>query len=131
MKLMVELNTKKGVVLTTYTQYEVDRAVEEFLETNDSDGCRSFLDGLRSFNPKSSSFITTEEAERYTGIEKPKNKTNPCNLYTNYKGTPFGIHINEITLYFTDPVSSLKSAFQRCVPEFDYELDFFLPKLEK
>jgi hypothetical protein len=128
---MRELNTKKGVLLITYTQYEVDRKVEEFLETNDSDGCRQFLDGLRSFNPESSSCITTEEAEKYTGLEKKKNKSNPYNLYTNYKGTPFGIHINEIQLLFKDPVLSLKSAFERGAPEFDYELDFFLPTKEK
>ena len=128
---MKELNTKTGVFLTTYSQAEIDYKAEQFMDNNDSDGCVLFMEELRSFNPESLHYITEKEAKRFTGIEKKKNKKNPHNMYTNYKGVPFGIPINDSKLYYADPILSLKSAFEAAAPEFDFKKDFFHIRLVK
>lgn len=124
-KLMKELNTRDGVFLTTYSQIEVDQEIEQYMEKNDLKGCNTFMDSLRSFNPESTYYITEKEACRFTGLEVKKNKKNPCNMYTNYKGNPFGLPINETKLYFSDPILSLKSAFEFAASGFDFDNDFF------
>lgn len=126
---MKELNTKPGIFLVTYTQQEVDEKIEEFMKKNDSDGCVLFMDDLRSFNPKSNCYITEREAKKYTGLEKKKGKSVPENLYTNYKGSPFGLPLNEASLYFSDPILSLKSAFEAADPKFNFDKDFFHPRI--
>jgi hypothetical protein len=128
---MKELNTKVGVFLTTYTQREIDSEIEEYMIDNDSDACKLFMSNLRSFNPESPQYITEKEAKKLTGLEKKKGRKNKHNLYTNYKGTPFGITINEATLYYKDPINSLKSAFKAAAPEFDFDNDFFHIKIIK
>lgn len=122
---MKEINTKNGVFLTTYSQIELDQEIEQYMEKNDLSGCSIFMDSLRSFNPDSNCYITEKDACKFTGIEVKKNKKNPINLYTNYKGNPFGLPINETKLYFTDPILSLKSAFEIATPHFDFDKDFF------
>ncbi|MEK6828825.1 MAG: hypothetical protein AABY15_01775 [Nanoarchaeota archaeon] len=122
---MKELNTKPGVFLTTYTQGEIDAEIEEGILDKESDGCKIFLDKLRSFNPVSALYISEREAIELTGLEMKKSKKNPQNLYTNYKGVPFNLPIDGVTLYFTDPILSLRSAFEAAAPEFDFSKDFF------
>lgn len=123
---MIELNTKPGVFLTTYTQQEIDAEIEESIEIKDSDGCKLFMDNLRSFNPNSNLYLSEKEAIELTGLEIKKNKKNSKNLYTNYKGAPVKYPLeNGITLYFSDPIISLKSAFEAFAPEFDFNKDFF------
>jgi hypothetical protein len=128
---MRELNTKIGVFLTTYSQLEIDLEIEQYMERNDSSGCILFMDSLRSFNPESTYYVTEKEAKRFTGLEKGKSKKNPHNMYTNYKGNPFGIPINETKLYFIDPILSLKSAFEAAIPEFNFDKDFFHVRIVK
>lgn len=122
---MKEIITKTGVILTTYNQKEIDYKIDAFLEKNDSDGCAIFLDNIKSFNPKSEHYITIEEVKKLVGLERKKNYRNPKNLYTNYKGMPLGLGIMGVSLYFEDPMLSLKSAFERAIPKFDFEKDFF------
>jgi len=130
-KFMKELNIKIGVFLTTYNQVEIDYEIEQYMERNDSSGCIVFMDALRSFNPESTYYITEKEAIKLTGLEQKKSKKNPDNMYTNYKGNPFGLQINETKLYFTDPILSLKSAFEIGAPDFDFKKDFFHIRLVK
>ena len=123
---MKELKTKKGVFLTTYTLAEMDEEISCYMDSNDSDGCKLFLSKLRSFNPESDKYITTEEAIEITGIEIKANKKNPDALYTNYNGAPFGLSISgNVKLLFKDPILSLKSAFKATTPEFDFVKDLF------
>lgn len=128
---MKELNTKIGVFLTTYTQAEVDEEISHYMEINDSDGCKIFLAELRSFNPKLHNYLTIKEAKQWTGLEKKANKKHPKALYTNYKGNPFGLSINEATLFFEDPILSLKSAFEIGAPGFNFDEDFFHIRIVK
>lgn len=128
---MKEINTKEGVFLTTYSQIEIDQEIEQYMESGDLRGCNAFMDSIRSFNPESTYYITEKEAIIFTGIEIKKNKKNPCNMYTNYKGNPFGLPINEIRLHFKDPILSLKSAFEFAVPLFNFNEDFFHVRLSK
>jgi len=128
---MRELNTKIGVFLTTYTQLEIDEEISSYMDSNDSDGCKIFMKELKSFNPKSSYYITKEEAIEITGLEREVNKKHSKALYTNYKGNPFGFSISDVNLYFEDPVLSLKSAFESAAPEFDFEKDLFHIKIVK
>lgn len=122
---MKELNTKPGVFLTAYSKEEIDMVIEEYLERNDSDGGVMFMDEIRSFNPNSPHYLKEKEAKKWVGLEVKKGKKNPHNLYTNYKGAPLGLSISNVTFYFTDPISSLKSAFEVAVPDFDFDKDFF------
>lgn len=122
---MKELNTKVGVFLTTYTQKEIDDKIDESLEKNDSDGCTIFMDEIRSFNTGSTHCITKEEAIDLTGWEINHVQGETRAMYTNYKGTPLGLPLAGASLYYTNPVSSLKSAFEKAAPEFDFEKDFF------
>lgn len=122
---MKELHTKVGVFLTTYTQKEIDAKIKEYMDAGDSDTCKFFMSNIRSFNSKAYNCITEKEAKELTGIEKKKGKKYKQNMYTNYNGTPFGLTINEATLYYTDPINSLKSAFNAAAPEFDFDNDFF------
>src|SRR5690606_25239336 len=108
-----------------------DDKIEEFMKKNESDGCVLFMDGLRSFNPESKYYISEKEAKKYTGLEKKKSNTNSDDLYTNYKGTPFALPLNEVSLYFADPILVLKSAFETGAPELDFEKDFFHIKVVK
>ena len=128
---MKELNTKIGVFLTTYIQEEIDEEVNHCMDINDSDGCKLFLSEIRSFNPESPNFITKKEAKQLTGLEMKANKKHPQALYTNYKGNPLGFSISDVNLYFTDPVLSLKSAFEIGAPGFDFEKDFFHIRIVK
>lgn len=128
---MKELNTKVGVFLTTYTQEEIDKKIEEFMALNESDGCIIFLDEVKSFNSESEYYITHEEAIELTGLEK-KATDIIGELYTNYKGNPLGLpDINGVEFFYTDPIDSLKSAFYIAAPEFNFDKDFFHPKIVK
>ena len=128
---MKELNTKIGIFLTTYTQKELDKKVWKFIEHNDKDGCAIFMDAVKSFNPDSEFYMSEEEAIEFTGLEIKSGKTHSQDLYTNYKGNPLGLPINGAQLYFTNPVTSLKSAFEIAIPSFDFEEDFFHVKIVK
>jgi hypothetical protein len=121
---MKELNTKIGVFLTTYTQQEID-------ENIDLENYAVFMDDIKSFNPKSRYSINKKQAIKLIGIEVKKSKSNPHNLYTNYKGNPFGLPVEEAKLYYTDPLSSLKSAFEITAPNFDFDKDFFHIRIVK
>ena len=83
------------------------------------------MDEIRSFNIESEHCITEKEAIELTGWEISHIKGNTKPLYTNYKGTPFGQPINGAKLYYTNALSSLKSAFEIAAPDFDFEKDFF------
>jgi hypothetical protein len=122
---MKELNTKVGVFLTTYTQIEIDEKIEISLDEKDSDGCVLFMDEIRSFNTGSTHCLTEEEAIELTGWEISHVKGEDRAMYTNYKGTPLGLPLNGASLYYTDPIASLKSAFEIAAPDFDFEKDFF------
>jgi len=122
---MKELNIKAGVFLTTYTQLELDSIIGEYVESNNSDECIMFMDELRSFNPNSPHWIIPDEAIELTGLEVPVSKKNPMALYANYKGAPLGISVSNVSLYFSDPILSLMSAFQAGAPNFDFDNDFF------
>ena len=122
---MKEVSTKTGIILTTYNQEEIDYEIEEFLKRNDLNGYTIFLNEIKSLNPLSEKYITLEKVIEIVGLEKKKSKKNPDNLYTNYKGTPLGIGLAETTLYYKDPVLSLKSAIETAAPEFNFEKDFF------
>lgn len=122
---MKQINTKKGIILTTYNQEEIDYEIEEYLKRNDLAGYTVFLNETKSLNPASDKYITEEEAAEIVGLEKKKSKKNPKNLYTNYKGMPLGIGLMGVSLYYEDPILSLKSAFEVAAPEFDFEKDFF------
>lgn len=124
-KFMKELNTKIGVFLTTYTKQEIDNRIEISLEENNSDDFILFMDKIRSFNPDSPHYITEKEAIELIGLEKKKGKNTPNDLYTNYKGSPLGIGVTGVQLFFTDPIKSLKSAFEMAAPKFDFKKDFF------
>lgn len=128
---MEELNTKTGVFLTTYTQKELDKKVWSFIEHDDKDGCAIFMDAIKSFNSESEFYISEEEAIEFTGLEVKSGKTSSQNLYTNYKGNPLGLPINETQLFFTNPIISLKSAFEIATPKFDFDKDFFHVKIIK
>lgn len=128
---MKELNTKIGVFLTTYTQDEIDERIKQLMDDDNSIDCNLFMDNLRSFNPKSSYYITEKESKKLVGIEKRKSKTNPQDMYTNYKGAPFGIVINEAKLYFSDPLLSLRSVFECPGIVFNFEKDFFHIRIVK
>lgn len=130
-RLMKELNTKIGVFLTTYTQDEIDDRIKQLMDDDNSVDCNLFMDNLRSFNPKSSYYITEKESKKLVGIEKRKSKINPQDMYTNYKGAPFGIVINEAKLYFSDPLLSLRSAFDSPLIKFNFEKDFFHIRIVK
>ena len=121
---MKELNTKTGVFLTTYTQEEID-------ENIDLDEYAAFMDDIKSFNPKSKYSINKRAAVKLTAIEIRKSKKSPQNLYTNYKGNPLGLTVTGVKLYYTDPISSLKSAFEIAAPEFDFDKDFFHIRIVK
>jgi len=121
---MKELNTKIGVFLTTYTQQEID-------ENIDLDEYAVFMDDIKSFNPESKYSIKKRQAIKLVGIEIRKGKNNPQNLYTNYKGNPFGLPVEGAKLYYTDPISSLKSAFEIAAPDFDFDKDFFHVRIVK
>lgn len=122
---MKKFNTKKNITITTYNQNDIDILVEKFTKNNENEQCRHFLDSLRSFNKKSKDLITLEEASGVVEILVKKNKKNKTNLYKNYNGNPLGININEVTLYFEDPVLSLKSAFKAFNKDFNFKKDFF------
>ena len=129
---MKTLNTKIGVVLTTYTQQEVDAELEIYTDTNESDAATIFLNEIKSFNSESSYYITEEEAIELTGLEMKVSDENPEPLYTNYKGNPLGLpKMNGVELYYTDPVLSLKSAFEIAATDFDFEDDYFHSLIEK
>lgn len=129
---MKELNTKIGVFLTTYTQYEVDAELDVYTDAKESDAATIFLNGLKSFNPESEFYITKEEAIELTGLEMKASKTNPQDLYSNYKGNPLGLpKMNGVELCYTDPIASLRSAFEIAAPEFDFEKDLFHPRIVK
>jgi len=122
---MIELNTKKGIILKTYTQEEIDFEIIKYMNNNNSIGCSLFIYSLKSFDSESNCCITESEAIELVGVEVKKNKNNPTNLYTNYNGNPFGLYINGVRLYFSDPILSLKSAFKAAAPSFDFKKDFF------
>lgn len=84
-----------------------------------------FMDEIRSFNPESPHYIKEKEIIDIIGLERKKGNNTENDLYTNYKGNPFGIGITGAKLFFTDPFKSLKSAFAIAAPKFDYEKDFF------
>jgi len=128
---MKKLNTKTGVFLTTYTQIEIDENIESLLEVEGSEGCVLFMDELRSFNPDSENCVTEKEAIELTGWEISQVQGETKAMYTNYKGTPLGIPINGASLYYTNPIASLKSAFEIAATEFDFEQDFFHIKIVK
>lgn len=125
---MKELNTKVGVFLVTYTQIEIDEAVNKFLDKKDTIGYDLFMQDIKSFNPESPYYITKEEAIEFTGIEV-KGKDGGPDLYTNYKGNPFDLPVQGANLYYTDPIKSLMSAFIIADEYFDFINDFFLPKI--
>jgi len=126
---MKELNTKVGVFLTTYTQEEIDKKIEEFMAKNESDGCVIFLDEIRSFNSRSEYYITEEEAIELTGLERKATDV-LGELYTNYKGNPLGLpKISDVELFYTNPIDSLKSAFYIGAPNFNFNKDFFHPNI--
>ena len=122
---MRQINTKTGVFLTTYTKQEIDNKIEVSLEKNDSDSFIMFMDEIRSFNPESSHYITEEESIELVGLERKKGKNAVQDLYTNYKGNPLGLGVAEAQLFFTDPIKSLKSAFESATPKFNFKKDFF------
>lgn len=122
---MKEINTKIGVFLTTYTQRELDKAVTEYDENKDIGGCALFMEDIRSFNPESPYYLSIKEAKELTGIEVKKNRKNPEDLYTNYNGSPLGLPVSGVQLLYKDPVDSLKSAFKKATPKFDFDKDFF------
>lgn len=128
---MKEINTKAGVFLTIYTQQEVDDKIETLLDIDDSDECALFIDALRSFNPESTQCLTELEAIEITGREIKKVKGETKAMYTNYKGAPLGLELNGVSLYYTDPIASLKSAFEISAQEFDFDNDFFHIKIIK
>jgi hypothetical protein len=128
---MKELNTKIGVFLTTYTQLEIEDEINSYMDSNDSDSCKIFMTELKSFNPDSPYYITEEEAIEYTGLEMKASKLQPYELYTNYKGNPLGLSIGNVSLYYKDPIMSLKSAFEAAAPDFDFENDSFHVKIVK
>lgn len=122
---MIELNIKKGVVLTTYTQEEVSVVMDSYVNAGDGEGCVLFLDDVKSFNKDSSYYITSEEISNIVSVE-------PGGFYTNYKGCPLGLNDPRgFELFYRDPLSSLKSAFKAMAPDFDYEKDFFHIKIDK
>lgn len=127
---MKELNTKAGVFLVTYTQVEIDDAVNKYIDNKNTSDCDLFLQEIRSFNSDSPHYITKEEAIELTGLEVNGSGDNP-DLYTNYKGNPFDLPVQGVSLYYTDPINSLKSAFVIAAPNFNFENDFFLPKIIK
>jgi len=122
---MRQINTKIGVFLTVYTKKDIDNKIEVSLEENDSDSCIMFMDEIRSFNPESPHYITEEEAIELVGLEIKSGKNIPNDLYTNYKGNPLGLGVTGAQLFFTDPILSLKSAFETAAPRFDFQKDFF------
>lgn len=128
---MKKINTRKGVFLITYTQKEIDNIIKELLDKKDSDGCINFMSNIRSFNYKSEHYLKEIEAIELTGLEFAKSKGDAEILYTNYNGTPLGIPIEGAKLYYTNPVSSLKSAFDFVASEFDFEKDFFHININK
>jgi len=128
---MKELNTKIGVFLTTYTQKELDKKIWSYIEYDDKDGCAVFMDAIKSFNSESEFYISEEEAIEFTGLEIKSGETHSQDLYTNYKGNPLGLPVNEAQLFFTNPVTSLKSAFEIAAPTFDFNKDFFHVKIAK
>ena len=129
-KLMKELNTKIGVFLVTYTQIEIDDETNKYVDNKDTIGYDLFMQELRSFNPESPCYITVDEAIELTGIEV-KGKDGSPDLYSNYKGNPFNLPVQGANLYYTDPINSLKSAFIIAAEDFDFDKDFFLPKIVK
>jgi hypothetical protein len=122
---MKEIHTKKGVFLTSYTPKELDDKINEFNIWQNQKGCEDFLSQVRSFNDKTDCCIERSEASELVGIEVAKNNKNLVELYTNYKGNPLGLSINEARLYYNDPVKSLMSAFDVAVLGFDFQRDFF------
>lgn len=122
---MRELSTKKDVIITTYTKEEIDRKMDEFIMSSDTEGCVIFLDDVKSFNKLSEYFLSDEEARLLAGEEDG-------GLYTNYKGCPLGLsNLSNVKLFYRDPMSSLKSAFEAVAPEFDYDNHFFHIKIDK
>jgi hypothetical protein len=128
---MKELNTKIGVFLITYTQVEIDDEINKYVNNKDMSGCDLFSQEIRSFNIESSCCISRDEAIELTGLEIKAKNNSSQDLYTNYKGNPFDIPVQEASLHYTDPISSLKSAFVVAAPNFDFDKDFFLPRIMK
>lgn len=121
---MKELNTKKGVVLTTYKREEVDEIVNDMLKYKDISSYDSFVDSLRSFNEMHDNCITEEEASELVG-------TIEGGMYQNYNGAPLDLPRYNISFYHTTALNSLRSAFSVGDPFFDFEEDLFHIKLEK
>lgn len=122
---MKEITTKTGVYLTTYTQKEIDDKIEESIDKVGSGSSVSFMDEIKSFNKNSEYFLNKKDAIELVGIEIKKGKEQKHDLYTNYKGTPFGLPVAGAQLYYKDPVLSLKSAFSIAATDFDFDNDFF------
>lgn len=123
---MENLHTKIGVILTTYTQDELNSVQLS------GESAVIFISELRSFNPESECCITKVEAIELTGLEMKAGKLNKTDLYTNYKGNPFGLPVGGgVCLCFTDPVRSLRSAFEIGADNFNFDKDFFHIKIIK
>lgn len=122
---MKTLSTKKKIVLTTYTQKELEDKIDTFVYKYDFSGLMLFLNDVKSFNPESLDYIEEDDAVKLITITRKKTKKNPQELYKNYYGTPFGLSIFEVELHYSDAVSSLKSAFKNKELNFNFKKDYF------
>lgn len=122
---MKTLSTKKKIVLTTYTQKELEDKIDTYVYKYDFSGLMLFLNDVKSFNPESLDYIEEDDAVKLITITRKKTKKNPQELYKNYYGTPFGLNIFEVELHYSDAVSSLKSAFKNKELNFNFKKDYF------